>query len=180
MTTAHMYGLTADGQWAPMMTTGVTSAGVGGGAGGSASQTVPWSYAAASGGIIDTADNTLVAAAGARKSNYITNIDIMNSSATATEVVIKDGSTIIWRTKVGASMIAPVSIPLSLASSSNTALKVACITNATVTYINAQGYQDYSPLDRLDAATPYDELQDDLGGNILDNNVSNNPIYAVA
>jgi hypothetical protein len=180
MTTVHVYGLGADGQWSPMLNTGLGTAVGGGGGSASASQPASWKYTALSGGITDTNDVTLVAAAGAQKSNYITNIDIMNSSATATEVVIKDGSTVIWRTKVGASMIAPVSIALSLASTSNTALKAACITTSTATYINAQGYQDYSPLDRLDAVTPYDELQDDLGGNIFDNSSSNNQIYAVA
>lgn len=179
MTTAHMYGLDAGGNWTPMLVNGLGGSASSGGAQ-SANAPASWKYTAASGGITDTSDVTLVAAAGAQKSNYLTSIDVCNKSATATEVVIKDGSTIIWRSSFGASMLAPVSIPLSLASTSNTPLKAACITTGTATYINAQGYQDYSPVDRLDAVTPYDELLDDLGQLIFDNNSSNQQIYAVS
>ena len=104
----------------------------------------PWSYAAASGGITDTADNTLIAATGAGKANYLTSLQVMNSSATATEVVVKTGSTVLWRARFGVSMISPVSIEFKrpLQSANNTSLTVACITNATTTYVNAQGYSD--------------------------------------
>lgn len=179
MSQAHLYLLDeASQKWTPALTTGVASELGAGGAGASAGASAPWKYTALSGGITDTSDVTLAAAAGAGNSNYLTNIDLCNKSATQTEFVIKDGTTVIWRTVLGASMIAPVSIPVSLASSANTALKGACITTGTATYVNAQGYQDISPAGRLDAATPYDELLDDLGAHILDDNSVQ--IYAVA
>ena len=147
MARAYMHGIYG-GKWVPMRVgpTG-TPIGSGGDSLPAGDDTVtPWSYAAASGGITDTADVTLIAAAGAGKSNYLTSLQIMNSSATATEVVIKSSSTVLWRAKFGATMIQPVSIEFKrpLVSANNTALTAACITNATVTYINAQGYSDQS------------------------------------
>lgn len=107
-----------------------------------------WQYAAASGGITDTADNVLVASAGAGIRNYLTRIDLVNTDATVgTEVVVKDGSTVIWRTFVPASLAAvsqpmPVSFtfPTPLKGSAATALNVACITTSSQTYVNAGGY----------------------------------------
>lgn len=132
----------------------------------SAQDTVtPWAYAAASGGITDTADNTLVAAAGAGKSNYLVSLQILNSSATATEVLIKTGSTVLWRGRFGASMIAPVSIEFKrpLVSANNTSLVVACVTTATVTYVNAQGYSDGTVAAINAALTSEEEIFDAAG-----------------
>jgi len=102
-----------------------------------------WQYAAASGGIVDKTDNVLVAAAGANIKNYLTGLSIANASATATEVVVKDGaSTVIWRMYLAANApIQSIKFVTPLQSSANTALNVACITTGTQTYINAQGYK---------------------------------------
>jgi hypothetical protein len=101
-----------------------------------------WQYAAASGGIVNTADNVLIAAAGAGIKNYLTGFSIANASATASEVVVKDGSTVIWRTYLAANApIQSIKFVTPLQSSANTALNVACITTGTQTYINAQGYK---------------------------------------
>jgi len=105
-----------------------------------------WSFASAAGGIINTSDNVLIAAAGAGIRNYLTGITIQNASATiSTEVVIKDGATIIWRGFVGTSALlnsaVGVSFPSPLKTTANTALNVACITTAAAVYVNAQGYQ---------------------------------------
>lgn len=105
-----------------------------------------WSFASAAGGIVNTSDNVLVAAAGAGIRNYLTGISIQNASATiSTEVVIKDGSTIIWRGFVGTSALlnsaVGVTFPSPLKTTANTALNIACITTAAAVYVNAQGYQ---------------------------------------
>jgi hypothetical protein len=102
-----------------------------------------WQYAAAAGGIINTTDVVLRAAAAAGIRNYVTSIDIRNAHATvATEVVIKDGATVIWRQLLPAAMAAPVEItfPTPLRGTAATAMNVACITTGAQVYINAQGF----------------------------------------
>ena len=101
-----------------------------------------WSYASASGGIVNTTDVVLAAAAGAGLRRYITSMQLKNISATATEVVLKDGSTVIWRGHASASMATNEEIIFSnpLRTSANAALNVACITTAAAVYVNAQGY----------------------------------------
>lgn len=102
-----------------------------------------WQYAAASGGIVNTADNVLVGAAGANIKNYLTGLSVANANATASEIVIKDGaSTVIWRMYLAANApIQSIKFVTPLQSSANTALNVACITTGTQTYISAQGYK---------------------------------------
>ena len=102
-----------------------------------------WQYAAASGGITNTSDNVLTAAAGAGIKNYLTGLSVANANATASEIVIKDGaSTVIWRMYLAANApIQSIKFVTPLQSSANTALNVACITTGTQTYINAQGYK---------------------------------------
>lgn len=104
-----------------------------------------WSYAAAAGGITNTTDVAIKAAAGAGVRNYLTSISVTNASATiATEVVIKDGATIIWRGFVGTQALlnsaVNVTFPTPLKSTANTALNVACITTGAAVYVNAQGH----------------------------------------
>jgi hypothetical protein len=101
-----------------------------------------WSYAAASGGITNTSDVAIASAAGAGLRRYITSIQLSNNSATATEVVVKDGaSTVIARHQLPANAgnINHRYEP-PLATTANTALNVACITTGTATYVNAQGF----------------------------------------
>jgi hypothetical protein len=177
MSQAHLYGLDSSGNWVPMRvnaTGGVTGGGDGGSGlpAGQPQVVAPWSYAAASGGITDTSDVTLVAAAGVGKSNYLTSLQVCNTSGTATEVVIKSSSTVLWRCKIGASMIQPTSISFlrPLVSANNTALTAACITGATVTYVNAQGYQD-ATVELLNAGlTAAEEIVDAAGIVITDAN----------
>lgn len=106
---------------------------------------VDWSYASASGGITNTTDVVLAGSAGALARRYITAINVQNASATtATEVVLKDGSTIIWRGYVGAqtllNSVVGITFPTPLKTSLNSALNFACITTAAQVYVNAQGY----------------------------------------
>ena len=99
-----------------------------------------WQYAAASGGITNTTDVVLQAAAGSGIKNYLTGLSVANASATATEVVVKDGSTVIWRMYLAANApIQSIKFVTPLQSTANTALNVACITTGTQTYVNAQG-----------------------------------------
>ncbi len=101
-----------------------------------------WTYAAASGGIVNTTDVAAKAAAGAGLRNYVTSFQFRNANAVATEFVIKDGSTVIWRGYAAANMTAPEDIVLNtpLKTTANAALNVACITTGAQLYFNAQGY----------------------------------------
>lgn len=100
-----------------------------------------WSYAPAS-AITNTTDVALKGATASIK-NYLTCIQMINTSATATEVVIKDGTTVIWRGYLGANMTSMIDIqfPTPLKTTANTALNFACITTGANVYVNAQGYQ---------------------------------------
>lgn len=102
-----------------------------------------WQYAAAAGGIVNTTDVALKAAAAAGIRNYVTSIDLRNAHATvATEVVIKDGATVIWRQLLPAAMATPVDItfPTPLRGTAATAVNFACLTTGAQVYVNAQGY----------------------------------------
>ena len=105
-----------------------------------------WTFASAAGGIINTTDVVLKAAGAAGVRNYLTGLTIQNASATtATEVVVKDGVTIIGRYFVGAQTLLNSVVGLTFAtplrSTAATALNVACITTAAAVYVNAQGFQ---------------------------------------
>ena len=101
-----------------------------------------WSYAAASGGVVNTTDVVLAAAAGSGLRRYVTSLQLKNVNAVATEVVLKDGSTVIWRGHLSASMTGSQEITFSspIKTSTNAALNFACITTAAQVYVNAQGY----------------------------------------
>ena len=100
-----------------------------------------WSYASAAGGVVNTTDVVLSAAAGAGLRRFIVSMGLSNNSATATEVVLKDGATIIWRGHLPAN--APnlhIDFGTPLRTTANAALNFACITTAAAVYVNAQGY----------------------------------------
>lgn len=129
----------------------VTTIGAGGVASGTAANPVVtsnsapadrWYYAGVTGGITDTADVVIKAAAGASVRNYLTRIQYANgAAAVSSEIVVKDGSTIIWRgwaPQGGATVSIPFDPPLQ--STANTAFNVAMITTASATRVSAQGY----------------------------------------
>jgi hypothetical protein len=101
-----------------------------------------WSYASAAGGITNTTDVVLAAAPAAGLRRCITSMDVKNLSATATEVVLKDGATVIWRGHLSASMTLAEQVNFAnpLKATAATALNFACITTGAQVYINAQGY----------------------------------------
>lgn len=92
--------------------------------------------------VSNTTDLVVKAAAGAAIRNYITGISYQNTNATATEVVIKDGATVVWRGYAAASMSVPavVTFPTPLKGTANTAVNFANITTAASVYVNAQGF----------------------------------------
>ena len=102
-----------------------------------------WTFACTA-PVANTTDVVLKTAVASNR-NYITSFQITNASATiATEVVIKDGVTVIWRGYVGVgtvlNSVVGVTLSTPLKSTVNTALNFACITTASSVYINAQGY----------------------------------------
>ena len=141
MSMAHLHVLdTESGQWMPATSAGLP---VQVSSGASAAREIDWSYAAESGGINDTSDVTLAADPGANNVIYLTALQLMNSDASvSTEVVIKSGSTVLWRIMLEAGMLTPISVmfPQPLRSDVSTALTAACITTAAEVYVNAQGY----------------------------------------
>jgi hypothetical protein len=90
-----------------------------------------------------TTDQVLKSAGGAGIRNYLTGFQIKNIGTTATEYVIKDGATVIYRGYLPASMINDddVQFVSPLKATANTALNFACITAGASVYVNAQGYQ---------------------------------------
>jgi hypothetical protein len=183
MSKAHLYVKTADGRDVPVIGDqfgNVAAGGASGGGGQSAAATADtkgWAYAAASGGITDTSDVTLESAPGAKMHNYITAIQVINKHAsTGTEIVVKSGSTILfrqWAGEGGNGFV--ITFPRPLVAAVNTALTAACITNSTATYINAQGFIAGPPNQAAVEITPVDELLDDNGAYVTDD--SGNNIY---
>lgn len=118
--------------------------GTGAAAGGvaSVSPTTYWAYASPTGGLTDTSDATAKAASGAGIRNYVGAIQAANSSATASEIVIKDGaSTVLWRGYLPAtSGTLSVRFDPPLRGTANTATVVAMITTGTATRVSIQGY----------------------------------------
>ena len=103
-----------------------------------------WSFAAIAGGIIDALD-VVIAPAQVGLKNYITGIAIQNANTlTSTEVILRDGATVIFRGYVGGNTPATNVIGLVFATplktSVNTALIFACVSTSTQVYFNAQGY----------------------------------------
>lgn len=84
----------------------------------------------------------LGAAAGAGLRWFVTALQLKNAGTVATEVVLKDGSTAIWRGHLGASMTLSESHQFAdpLRTRANTALNLACITTGAQVYVNAQGF----------------------------------------
>lgn len=97
--------------------------------------------ASAAGGVINTTDVVLSLAAGAGLRRYICSMQLSNNSAVATEVVLKDGATIIWRGHLPANApMAEIIFENPLRTTANTALNFACITTGAAVYVNAQGF----------------------------------------
>lgn len=179
MSKAHLYALDPIGNWVPVRVDQVGELVGGGGGGGAGSipassnpQIVqPWSYAAESGGITDDSDVTLASAPGAGKSVYLVSLQAINTDdTTGTEVVVKSGSTVLWRLYLPAEMTYPANVTFErpLIAANNTALTVACITSGATVYVNAQGFVEKAiDLIQADQTTEL-ELTDGLGNLLVD------------
>lgn len=101
-----------------------------------------WLYAAASGGITDTANYQVIAAQATGIRNYVTRLNCKNASASvATEFVVKDGTTTVMdREHLGAGDRVAVSFPTPLRGSAATAVNIAAITTGAQIYCNIGGY----------------------------------------
>jgi hypothetical protein len=101
-----------------------------------------WTFTVAA-PVTATADTVLQAAAGAGIKNYLAGLQIINTNAVATEVVIKDGATVIWRSYLPANMSMPFDVDFVThpRTSANAALNFACITTGANVYVSAQGYK---------------------------------------
>lgn len=95
------------------------------------------------GTLTTTADGVAKTAGASGIRNYVNGIQFQNTGATATQIVIKDGTTTIWAGNATASMNLPASISFDqpLKGSSATALNVACLTTGANVLVNVQGYQ---------------------------------------
>lgn len=93
--------------------------------------------------ITGVTDNVLKTVGPAGIRNYCTAIQMKNVSATATEVVIKDGTTPIWRGYLPANMSVADAIvfPTPLRGSTVTSMYFTAITTGANIYVSAQGYQ---------------------------------------
>ena len=107
-----------------------------------------WSYAAASGGILNTTTAvTIKAAASTPYRNYLTSIQVQAEAlANATELAVRDGAggTVLWRIKIPTTGLDLKQIDFAnpLKSSSATLLEVVTLTasGTGAVYFNAQGY----------------------------------------
>lgn len=107
-------------------------------------ESLHWQYAAVAGGLVGTSDTAAKTAAGAGLRNYVTSVDVTNSHPTiGTEVVIKDGSTVIHRGYAAAAGGGyAINFATPLKGTANTAINVAEITATATTgvLVNLRGY----------------------------------------
>jgi hypothetical protein len=101
-----------------------------------------WQYAAPAGGIITNTAVAVRAAQAAGTRNYVTAMQLRNTNAVATEFVILDGATIIWRGQLPANMAGAedFNFPTPLRGTAATAINVQCLTTGAAVYANLQGY----------------------------------------
>ncbi len=105
-----------------------------------------WSYAPPAGGITNSTANVAMKAAVAGKRNYVTSVQMSIGVvlATASEVVIKSGSTVLHRISmpVTAGVQPPIKFDPPLVGGVNEAINVAAVTQFATgnLVVNAQGY----------------------------------------
>ena len=101
-----------------------------------------WAYAGATGGLTTTAEATIQAAA-AGKRHILKFLQVKNTSATATELEIRDGAsgTVIWRGQISASQVNAdiYDFGEGIAFSDNKAVIIACVTTGAAVRVSAQG-----------------------------------------
>lgn len=90
--------------------------------------------------ITGTTDVAARAAQAAGVRNYVTGVQASNSSATATELQIKDGTTVIWRHWLPAGAGISVDFAVPLRGTAATAVNVASSVAVTSLFVNVQGF----------------------------------------
>lgn len=100
-----------------------------------------WSYAAASGGIINTTAVAAKAAGQSGERQYVKSAQFSNSGAAGTEVMILDGAAVLWRGWVPATTVLPaITFDPPLRGTAATAINVQLSSGTTVAvYANLQG-----------------------------------------
>lgn len=103
---------------------------------------IPESCWQGTGVLTTTADLAIKAAAGASVRNFVSDFSYQNTSATATGIVIKDGSTVIAQFHAPANMVTPavVSLQCPLRGTANTTINVAALVTAANILVNACGH----------------------------------------
>lgn len=103
---------------------------------------IPESCWQGTGVLTTTADLAVKAAAGASVRNYVSDFIYQNTSAVATIVVIKDGSTTIAQFNAPASMAVPavISWACPIKGTANTAINIAALTTGANVLVNAAGH----------------------------------------
>lgn len=98
--------------------------------------------AGASGGLTTTTAVAIRAAGASGIRNYLTGLALANNSATATEVVVLDNATVIWRgfLAAGASLVA-IPFPTPLRGTAANAMNIRAETAGAAVVWSAQGYQ---------------------------------------
>lgn len=107
-----------------------------------------WSYAPPAGGYTNSTSNVEAKAAVSGKRNYVTGITISAgvALATASELVIKTGSTVLFRLSLPAAVIPPTTIDIPadtpLVGGVNEAINIAAVTLFATgnLSVNLQGY----------------------------------------
>lgn len=89
----------------------------------------------------NTSDTAVIAAQGSGVRIYVTTITVSNSSATATEVVIKSGSTARMTIPAPATGGAVITLPSPLRLGDNEALNFASAASVTTMKVSAAGYK---------------------------------------
>lgn len=103
----------------------------------------PIYYSSATGGLTNVTPDTIAfAQPGIR--NFLSGLQFANKSATASEIVVLDNATVIWRGYAPASATNTTQILFDppLQTVANSPLKVGMVTTATATVVSAQGFSD--------------------------------------
>lgn len=84
-------------------------------------------------------------AGGTNIRNHLTNIQLINTSATAGAVSVQDGTTVIWSTWLPATMTTPVNFTFDtpLRGTANTALNFVANVMGMSIFVSGQGYQGF-------------------------------------
>lgn len=103
---------------------------------------IPESCWQGTGVLTTTADLVIKTAAGASVRNYVSDFIYQNTSAVATIVVVKEGSTTIAQFNAPASMAVPavISWACPIKGAANTAINIAALTTGANVLVNAAGH----------------------------------------